>query len=303
MYALTIGTFLQSFVESTPVQYFGGILTGTFEIALLAALIYSVLLFLRGTRGAPVLAGFTIVALLLGFVSRYLGLDVMEWLLMKMWAILSISVLVIFQPEIRRALAEVGSRQGLLRNADRRERQLIDILLDTAFYLAERRIGALVCVEQEIGTRTLAETGTVIGAPVSRELLATIFFPNTPLHDGGVIIRRGTVVAAGCIFPLTQNPEWSRSLGTRHRAGVGVTEETDAVAIIVSEETGAVSLAYRGRLVREADRPRLERHLVNCLIKRHSSDRAKSAFDATITRLREDLGGVAPNQSGEAESP
>ena len=303
MYAVIASTFFQTFAESTFFQYFGQTFRATCEITLLAVLIYSVLLFLRGTRGAPILAGFTIVALLLGFLSRYLGLDVMEWLLMKMWAILAISVLVIFQPEIRRAFAEVGSRQGLLRNADRRERQLIDVLLDTAFFLAERRIGALVCVEQEIGMRTLAETGTLINAPVSRELLATIFFPNTPLHDGGVIIRRSTVVAAGCIFPLTQNPEWSRSLGTRHRAGVGVTEETDAVAIIVSEETGSVSLAYRGRLVPEADRQRLERHLVNCLIKRHSSDRTKGALNATITRLRQDLGGVTPTQSGEAESP
>ncbi len=237
----------------------------TSEIGILAFLIYSVLLFLRGTRAATVLAGITVMGLVLSVVARYLGLQVIDWLLMKMWAILAISVLVIFQPEIRRAFAEFGSRQGQLFAGAHRRRELIEELLDAVFALASRRTGALIAIEGDIGMRAIAETGTLLDARISRELLAAIFHPNAPLHDGAVVVRGDRILAAGCIFPLTQNPQFSRHLGTRHRAGVGVTEETDAVAIIVSEETGSVSIAYLGRLVQGVDRPRLERHLSNYL--------------------------------------
>jgi diadenylate cyclase len=229
------------------------------EITILALLIYSVLYFLRGTRGAPVLAGFTIVTLLLTFVSRFLGLEVIEWLTNRIWALFSIAALVIFQPEIRRAFAEIGSSQARLRSAVKRARETMDVLLDSAFFLADRRIGALIAIQQEIGMRGVAETGTLIRAPLSQALLTTFFYPRTPLHDGGVIVHGDEIVAAGCIFPLTQDPDLSKNLGTRHRAGVGITEETDALVIIVSEESGGVSLAYRGRLVRGLSRERLER--------------------------------------------
>ena len=223
------------------------------EIGILGFLIYSTLLFLRGTRSAPILAGFTIVALLLSFLSRYLGLEVIEWLLMKMWALAALSVLIIFQPEIRRAFAEVGSSQARFRSSSRRERQRIDVLTGSVVYLANHRIGALIAVECDIGMRAMCETGTMIQAPLSQELLTTFFFPNTPLHDGGVIIKGGTIVAAGCVFPLTRDPDMSKSLGTRHRAGVGITEETDAVVLIVSEERGSISIAMDGRITRNLE--------------------------------------------------
>jgi diadenylate cyclase len=225
------------------------------------------LFFLRGTRAAPILAGISIVVLAMWLVSRSLGLEVIEWLLMKMWAVLAFSVLIIFQPEIRRALAETGTQLMLGQAGSRDMREMLNALLDSTFFLAERRLGALIILQQKIGMRALAETGTILNAPLSQELLTTFFFPNTPLHDGGVIIKDSTVVAAGCIFPLTHDPDMAKSLGTRHRAGVGVTEETDAVAIIVSEETGAISLAHKGRLLRGLNRQRLERHLSNLLLR------------------------------------
>ncbi len=241
------------------------------EIGILAFLIYTALLFLRGTRAATILAGIVIVILSLSFLSQSLGLEVIDWIVAKIWAILAMSVIIIFQPEIRRAFAEIGRRRSQLGAAGgtRQDMELVQTLVDATFYLADRRIGALIAIEQSIGTRAYADTGTHIDAPVTSKLLSTIFFPNTPLHDGGVIVtRNGLLTAAGCIFPLTQSEELSKSLGTRHRAGVGLTEETDAVVIIVSEESGAVSLAHRGRLSRGIGRERLRRHLVNFLVKK-----------------------------------
>jgi diadenylate cyclase len=258
-------------------------------------MIYSILYFLRGTRAAPVLSGITIIVFLLSLVSNWLELLVIEWLLMKLWAVMSFAVLVIFQPEIRRALAETGSQLSLQRADEKGVRETIEILLDSVFYLAERRLGALIVLQQKIGMRALAETGTLINAPLSRELLSTFFFPNTPLHDGGVVIRDKAIVAAGCILPLTQDTHMAKSLGTRHRAGVGVTEETDALAIIVSEETGAVSLAYKGRLLRGLSRQRLERHLVNHLW-RSRERTAASRLAEWMGRLRLDT-----NSSGHPE--
>lgn len=233
------------------------------EIAVIGLVIYSALLFVRGTRGAPVLAGVIILMILVSGLAKALDLSVIEWLMAKMWAVVAIFVLIIFQPEIRRALAELGSQQriGILRGSQKREREIVSVLVDSLFFLSSHRIGALVAVEREIGMRTIAETGTMIEAPLRKELLTTFFFPNTPLHDGGVIIKGERIVAAGCIFPLTDSAELSRSLGTRHRAAVGITEETDAIALVVSEETGAISLAYKGRLLRGLDRNRLQRHL------------------------------------------
>lgn len=277
-------------------HWLGYVFRSIVEVGILTLMIYSILYFLRGTRAAPVLGGITVVIFLMWVISSWFGLEVIEWLLLKMWALLAISVLVIFQPEIRRALAETGSQLSLSSAAEKNVRETIEVLLDATFYLAERRIGALVVLEQKIGLRAQAETGTAIRAPLSRELLTTFFFPNTPLHDGGVIIKDNEIIAAGCILPLTQDTEMSKSLGTRHRAGVGVTEETDALAIIVSEETGAVSIAYKGRLLRGLNRQRLERHLTNFLFKGREHATA-GRLASWLSRLQLDRlarGGAAP---------
>lgn len=262
------------------------------EVGLLAFMLYSVLYFVRGTRADTILAGLTIAIIATGLLSRFLGLEVIEWLLMKVYTFLALSVLILFQPEIRRAFAELGSRQSKLRaqTGPKRETELIEELLEATFFLADRRIGALIAVEQDIGMRAYAETGTPIDAPVNAKLLSTLFFPNTPLHDGGTIISGNTVTAAGCIFPLTQAPELSKSLGTRHRAAVGVTEETDAVVIVVSEESGAVSLAHKGRLVRGIDPDRLKRHLTNYLVKKPMErSRRKRRRTRTLPALQPEL--------------
>ena len=241
------------------------------EISLLSGIIYLVLLFLKGTRGAPILAGFTIIGLFLTAVASLLNLQVVGWMLNQMWAFAALLVLIIFQPEIRRAFAELGVRNTMLLKFKKQEKENIQILVDAIFFLADRKIGALIAIEREIGMRFLADSGIYIGATLSKELLTTFFYPNTPLHDGGVILRRGIIHSAGCFFPLSQDMGMAKSLGTRHRAGVGVTEETDCLCIIISEETGTVGLAYRGKLVRGMTRERLERHLKNLIIKGKAS--------------------------------
>ena len=241
------------------------------EVGLLSSIIYLVLLFLKGTRGAPILAGFTFLALVLSVIASVANLEVMSWLLTQMWTFAAVMILIIFQPEIRRAFAELGSKNSMLMKNKRKEKEIIQNIIEATFYLAERKIGALIAIERDIGMRVLAESGTTINADLSKELLSTFFYPNTPLHDGGVIIRNGAVLAAGCFFPLTQDMTLSKSLGTRHRAGVGVTEETDCVCIVVSEETGSVSLAYRGKLARGINEERLQRHLNNLILRKTQS--------------------------------
>ncbi len=246
------------------------------EVGLLALLLYFAMQYVRGTRAVAILAGITMLGLTLFGLAVLLDLGVIRWLVTNLWAVLGLIALVVFQPEVRGALSELGRRPSLLgaRRDEAVSAALINTLLDATYFLADRRIGALIAVEQSIGLRSYVVTGTPVGAMVSSKLLSTIFFPNTPLHDGGVIISRDQLVAAGCIFPLSQNPDLGKTLGTRHRAGVGLSEETDAVVIIVSEEAGAVSLARGGRLTRGVSRERLKRHLTNYLVKRRRGRRA-----------------------------
>jgi diadenylate cyclase len=217
-----------------------------FEILLLAAVIYYFLLLFRGTRGAAVFTGFVIVLLGVVGLTQIFELDVMSWILGRFVAFLAIAVLVIFQPELRRALAQVGSQQFF--GNPRQRGELIDVLVETARSLSQKRCGALMAIEREIGFRGLTETGVAVDAKATVELLSTIFFPNTPLHDGGVVLRGDRVISAACVFPLTARQGLSTQLGTRHRAAIGLTEETDALVIVVSEETGQISVAYGGQL-------------------------------------------------------
>src|SRR5271169_1851943 len=222
-----------------------------FEIALLTAFIYYMFLLFRGTRGAAVLTGFIIVLLVIVGLTQLFQLDVISWILGRFFTFLAIAVLVIFQPELRRALAEVGSRQ--LFSSPKQRGEMIDVLVETARSLSQKRCGGLMAVEREIGFRGVAETGVPIDAKATPELLTTIFFPNTPLHDGGVVLRGDRIISAACVFPLTQRQGLSASVGMRHRAAIGLTEETDAIVVVVSEETGAISVAHRGHLVQGLD--------------------------------------------------
>jgi diadenylate cyclase len=234
-----------------------------FEILLLAAVFYYFLLLFRGTRGAAVLTGFIIVLLGVTAVTHFFHLDVVNWILSRFLTFLALAVLVIFQPELRRALAEVGSQQFF--GSSRQRQELIDILAEAARSLSQKRCGALVAIEREIGFRGVVETGVAVGAKATPELLTTIFFPNTPLHDGGVVLLGDTIVAAACIFPLSTRPGLKMDLGMRHRAALGLTEETDAVVIVVSEERGEISVAHRGQLVENLDPDGLRAYLTATL--------------------------------------
>ncbi len=218
------------------------------EIALFAVGFYYLFLYFRGTRGARVLTG---LALFLGgllALSRLFDLVVTRWLLERDSVFLVVILAVIFQPELRRAFAELGSRRFFA--GRQQDQRMLDRLCGCVFELAGRHSGALIAIERNIGLRSYAETGVGIDAMFSTELLTTIFHPKTSLHDGGLILRDDRVVAAACIFPVSQRESLDRSFGLRHRAGLGLCEETDAVAVVVSEETGSVSLCYNQRIER-----------------------------------------------------
>jgi len=236
---------------------------GLLEMLVLAVLFYYTILFFRGTRGAQVLLGFVTTVAVMLVLTRIFNLDTLNWLLQRLSVYLVIAFVVIFQPEIRRALAELGKQHVFATSL--RERGLLDEIVQAISRLADDKIGALIAIEREIGTLAVQETGTRLDSLVTAELLATIFFPHTPLHDGGVIIEGDRIRAAGCVFPLSAR-DIGKS-GTRHRAAVGLSEETDALVIVVSEETGAISLAYRGRLIRSLDEERLHRILSSVLLR------------------------------------
>lgn len=237
---------------------------GWIEITIIAALLYFVFRLFKGTRGSAILSGLIILFIALIAITRLSHLDVLNWILEKLMLYITLAVVVIFQPEIRRVLARLG-RQPWRANAMSSQKNLVEPIMQAVKVLSKRKIGALIAVEREIGTRAIQDTGTKMNSLVSAELLSTIFFPHTPLHDGGVIISGDQIRAAGCLFPLSQKEELSKMLGTRHRAAIGITEETDAIVVVVSEETGAVSFAYNGKLRRGLADDRLRRVLASML--------------------------------------
>ncbi|WP_372807593.1 diadenylate cyclase CdaA [Pontiella sp.] len=237
---------------------------GWIEILILAGLLYFVFRLFKGTRGASILSGLIVLFGILYATTSLSHLDVLNWILSKLMLYISLAIVVIFQPEIRRVLARLG-RKPWRNNGMTSQRNLVEPITQAVKILSKRKIGALIAIEREIGTRTIQDTGTKMQSVVSSELLATIFFPHTPLHDGGVIISGDRICAAGCLFPLSQKEELSKMLGTRHRAAIGITEETDAIVIVVSEETGTVSIAYNGRLRRGLEDDRLHRVLSSML--------------------------------------
>ncbi len=221
-------------------------LNGWIEILCLAVLWYYLFVFLKGTRGAPVLAGLTLVFIGLFAVTRVFRFDALNWILSGFSVYLAVAVIVIFQPEIRHALAELGKRHRF--GASLARETLADRLVRAVDSLARHKTGALIAVEQSIGTRLVQETGIRLDSAVTPELLAGLFTPHGPLHDGGVVIADGRIVAARCMFPLTERQEFGKNLGARHRAAIGLSDETDAVVVVVSEETGAISVCHEGRL-------------------------------------------------------
>jgi diadenylate cyclase len=219
-----------------------------FEIILLSVIIYYGYVYFRGTRGAKVLTGLAIIFLTLTLISTLLNLVVIGWIVRSFSVFLLIALVVIFQPELRRALAELGGHPIFSLTSEKRE--TVHDLAEAVTQLANKQFGALIAIERDTSIRVYEETGVMLDADFSVELMLTIFHPKAALHDGGVVMRNGRVAAAACIFPVSQRETLDRSLGLRHRAGLGITEESDGVAIVVSEETGAISICHRRRIER-----------------------------------------------------
>src|SRR6266567_1659807 len=220
------------------------------DILLVAALIYYVLRLVRGTRAAPMLLG--VAALAIAFYFAHIaGLRTLDWLIGTMLPYSIFALIVIFANEIRHALAKLGRNLVWSPTAQSSASDAFDDIVLAANLFSQNQTGALIVIEREIGLRTYIESGVPLDAHLSYDLLATIFRPSAPLHDGAVIVQNDRIAAAACFLPLSMNPVLSTQLGTRHRAGIGVTEETDAIAVIVSEETGALSLAVAGKIERD----------------------------------------------------
>ena len=234
------------------------------DILIVAYLIYRLLLMIRGTRTAQMLIGLFVIG---GgyFVAQRFELYILSWVIRNLLGYLFLTILVIFHPEIRRMLAQVGQNTFFRHFYGIEKSQVIDEIVRSTEWLSSRRIGALIVIERGIGLKPFVNSGVTIEAEISKELLSSIFISGAPLHDGAAIIKDNRLIAAACFLPLTLSSDISQELGTRHRAAIGVTEETDAVVVIVSEETGTVSIAVAGEITRHLTSSELKRVLKNML--------------------------------------
>ncbi len=238
------------------------------ELLLIAVFVYVVVRFLRGTRGARMLKGIAVLLVVLFLIVRLIGtelkLERIDFLYGKFLFFASFAAVVVFQPEIRRALMRLGETR-LFRGFSSHINEDVEALVESAAFLSRRKIGAVVAIEREIGLSGIAESGTRLNAELSAPLLNTIFWPNSPLHDLGVVVSNGRIMYAGVQFPLAESGELERELGSRHRAAVGMSQESDAVVLVVSEETGDISVADRGKLIRKLSPDALRQLLTELL--------------------------------------
>jgi diadenylate cyclase len=237
------------------------------DVVLVALVIYRIFTLFRGTRAMQMLVGVGVLVAA-SFAARQLELHSLGWLLDTLWSFWVVVLIVLFQPELRRALTSLGhaaALRALLGGGGAETLRVVDEIASVAGSLAERRIGALIVIERGTGLRQYAELGVALDALVSADLLTSLFLPYSPLHDGAAFIRDDRVVAAGCFLPLSRNSQLARQLGTRHRAALGVTEETDAVAVVVSEETGRLSVAVDGGIEALSSPDALRRRLLTLL--------------------------------------
>lgn len=235
------------------------------DILLVAFILYRVFLLIKGTRAVQMVVGLVLLLIILLF-SRWANLYTMSWLVQGFMAQIIIVILVLFQPELRRALAHMGESPLFSSLSPVESSRFLDEIVKAAVALANRRIGALIVLERETDLKNIVEMGTEVDSKVSKELVLSIFHPTSPIHDGAIIIQAGRVAAAGCFLPLTMSTAVNKSLGTRHRAAIGLTEETDAVVVVVSEETGTISLVAGGTLNRDLDAVSLRRALTRIFV-------------------------------------
>jgi diadenylate cyclase len=235
------------------------------DILIIAFVVYYIIDLIRGTRAAQMLIGLAVVFLTY-LSSQYFDLYTLNWILDNFLSSVLLVIVVIFQNDIRRALTQVGA--GSLFGGERRtENQDIEEIVRSTVALASKRVGALIVFEREVGLNEYIEVGTRLDARVSKELVLSIFIPTSPIHDGALVLQGGRITAAGCFLPLTSNPNVSKTLGTRHRAAIGLTEETDAIVLVVSEEEGNISMVREGRITRDLDAGALRTTLLKLLVK------------------------------------
>ncbi|WP_027092960.1 diadenylate cyclase CdaA [Cohnella thermotolerans] len=221
------------------------------DILIVSYLIYKLIQLVRGTRAVQLLKGIFFI-IITWAISTWLNLYTLKWLMNQMFSWGVVTIVIIFQPELRRALEQLGRGNLFSRTVgDQDVSQQINEVIKAVNYLARRKIGALIVFERKTGLNEYIESGIKMESSMSSELLINIFIPNTPLHDGAVIVREAQIMAAGCYLPLSENPFISKELGTRHRAAIGISEVCDAISVVVSEETGQVSLAMNGQIVRD----------------------------------------------------
>ncbi|MBI0580964.1 TIGR00159 family protein [Neobacillus cucumis] len=264
------------FADFTVWKYLASIV----DILLVWYVIYKLINVIRGTKAVQLLKGILVI-LLVRVVSEYLGLKTLSWMMQQAinWGFLAI--IIIFQPELRRALEQLGRGRFFSRSGspdDDDPEKTIAAIIKATDYMAKRRIGALISIEKETGMSDYIETGIPLDSKISSELLINIFIPNTPLHDGAVIIQKNNVSAAACYLPLSESPFISKELGTRHRAALGISEVTDSITVVVSEETGGISLTKNGELHRDLNTDEFKELLssellVNTKVKQASSAR------------------------------
>ncbi|MBN1756522.1 diadenylate cyclase CdaA [bacterium] len=242
------------------------------DIIIVAVIFYQLIRIMKGTRAIQMLIGLGII-LIIAFVSTWLRMETLQWLVGKLGTAWVIVFLILFQPELRNILARLGTNPIVRRFFPVKESRIANKIVDAVRFFTNRNIGALIVIEREIGLGGFIQTGKTLNADLNPDLLTTIFYPNSPLHDGAVIIQRDRIMAAGCTLPLTENPRYQKTLGMRHKAAVGLTESTDAIVIVVSEETGQISISMQGYLRRNVSISTLER-LLELLLKK-SIDRDK----------------------------
>lgn len=233
--------------------YSTALIIDALDILIVSYLLYRLFSLMRGTRAVHMFFGL-IVLFMLSVIAQWVNMIALNWIIASLRTVWVIAFVIIFQPELRRALAMIGQNRFLRRFVSVQEtKEVVPEIIKAVSNMAEKKIGALITLEKDMGLKNYVETGTKIDAKVTSELLGTIFTPPSPLHDGAVIIQNDRVVAAGCILPLTQDPRVTSALGTRHRAALGLSEETDAIVIVVSEETGTIAYAEGGKLHRKID--------------------------------------------------
>jgi len=232
------------------------------DILIVSFIIYKILILVKGTRAARMLIGVGVL-LAISLFSRFLELYTLDWLIQSFWTQIVLVLIILFHPEIRKALAQMGQTPFLHRFTSAGEMKSIEEIVKASQSMANKKIGALIVFEREVSLSEYVEIGVPLDAKVTKELLLSIFHPTSPIHDGAVIIKGNRVVAAGCFLPIKLGSGLSKTYGTRHRAAVGITEETDAIAVIVSEETGSISVAVNGELESFLDMAKLREKLTN----------------------------------------